>query len=219
MSTATLDLTGLDRLQERFKRIADPDATPLMVSWMRIIDDDNRRGVLAGTDKDGQPMAPVTYRPKKPGAPSVPLTVEQRLGQHPKTKRGRFATFGSSASGANNNLTSAEYRLLDGPALAPRRQFSRVITNLLTDYDDSQRASGQWEAWGYWEGVVSAKGVPFLIYHFDGEGNNPQRDLRGVRPEGRERAKAALRAWAIDMVRTSGDAGAHTPASHPKVAV
>jgi hypothetical protein len=219
MSTATLDLTGLDRLQARFKRIANPDATPLMVSWMSIIDSDNRRGVLAGTDKDGQPMAPVTYRPKKLGEASVPLTLEQRLGQRPNIKRGKYSRIGSGAARVNNNLTSAEYRLLDGPALAPRRQFSRVITNLLTDYSDGRQSSGQWEAWGYWDEVLSVKGVPFLIYHFDGEGNNPQRDLRGVRPDGKERAKAALRAWAIDMVRTSGDAGAHTPASHPKVAV
>jgi hypothetical protein len=218
MSTASLDLTGLDRLQVRFSRIADPDATPLMATWMNVIDDDNRRGVLAGTDKDGQPMAPVTYRPKTPGAPSVPLTLEQRLGQRPNAKRGKFSRIGSGAERANNNLTSAEYRLLDGRPLAPRGQFSRVITNLLTDYDDSRRSSGRWEAWGYWEGVVSVKGVPFLIYHFDGDGHLPQRDLRGVRPEGRERAKAALRAWAIDMVRTSGDQNATTPVTRPAVA-
>jgi hypothetical protein len=204
MNTATLDATGLDRLMARLKRIGDPDATPLMATWMQIIDDDNRRGILAGTDKDGEPMVKVTYRPKKPGAPSVPLTVEQRLGQNPRTKRGAYSRIGSGAERANNNLTSAEYRLLDGPALAPRGKFSRAITNLLTDFDDSRRRAGQWEAWGYWEGVVSVKGVPFLIYHFEGKGHLPQRDLRGLRPEGKERSRQALRAWAIDMVRTSG---------------
>lgn len=204
-ATATVDLSGLDRLQERLRKIADPDATPLMRTFMMIIDDDNRRGVLASTDMDGNPMAPVTYRPKlKPGQKPVQLTVAQRLGQKPNTKRGRYATFGSSASGPNNNLTSAEYRLLSGPPLAPRGQFSRVITNLLTDYDDSQRSSGKWEAWGYWDGVVSTKGVAFLIFHFEGQGHLPRRDLRGLRPAGRALADSAAREWALDMVRTNG---------------
>jgi hypothetical protein len=201
-ATATVDLSGVDRLQERLRRIADPDATPLMQTFMRIIDDDNRKGVLAGTDMNGNPMIPVKYRPKlKPGQKPVKLTVEQRLGQKPNAKRGRYVDAGGTR---NNNLTSAEYRLLGGTPLAPRGQFSRVITNLLTDYDDSQRLSGKWEAWGYWDGVVSVKGVAFLKFHFDGEGHLPKRDLRGLRPEGRELARQALRNWALDMVRTHG---------------
>jgi hypothetical protein len=204
-STATVDVSGVDRLQERLRRIADPDATPLMATFMRIIDDDNRKGVLAGTDMNGNPMIPVRYRPKlKPGQKAAQLTVAQRLGQKPNIKRGRYATFGSIGSGLNNNLSSAEYRLLGGPPLAPRGQFSRVITNLLTDYDDSQRLSGKWEAWGYWDGVVSTKGVAFLKFHFNGEGHLPTRDLRGLRPEGRELARQAFRNWAMDMVRTHG---------------
>jgi hypothetical protein len=199
-ATATVDTSALDRLQVRLRKIADPDATPLMATWMRIIDDDNRRGVLAGLNKDGNPMIPVTYRPLKAGA--QPLTVEQRLGQAPRTKRGRYAAFGSAATAPNNNLTSSQYRRLGGPPLAPRGQFSRVITNLLTDYDDSQRARGQWEAWGYWDEVVSVKGVAFLKHHFDGDGHNPVRDLRGLRPAGFELARKAMRNWAEDMVRT-----------------
>jgi hypothetical protein len=199
--TATVDLSGLDRIQARLRKIADPDATPLMATWMRIIDDDNRRGVLAGLDMNGNPMVPVMYRPKTPGG--VKLTVEQRLGQAPNTKRGRYSSFGSIANGLNNNLTSAQYRLLNGPALAPRGQFSRVITNLLTDYDDSKRLQGKWEAWGYWDGVVSVKGVPFLAFHFDGEGHLPIRDLRGLRPAGKTLALDELRKWAFDMVRTN----------------
>ncbi len=200
--TATVDLSGLDRIQARLRKIGDPDATPLMATWMRIIDDDNRRGALAGLDMNGNPMVPVKYRPKTPGG--VKLTVEQRLGQAPNTKRGRYAAFGSIATAPNNNLTSSQYRLLNGPALAPRGQFSRVITNLLTDYDDSQRSKGQWEAWGYWDGVVSTAGVPFLKFHFDGEGHLPIRDLRGLRPAGQKLSLEALRSWAIDMVRTHG---------------
>ena len=90
----------------------NPNPVPLLETWSNIIDDDNRKGVLAGLDKDGHPMAPVTYRPKTPG---VRLTVEQRLGQAPRAKRGRYAAVGSSAEEAFNNLSSASYRKLDGP--------------------------------------------------------------------------------------------------------
>jgi hypothetical protein len=201
-TTATIDLAGLDRLTTRLRRIVNPDATPLMLTWMNIIDDDNRKGVLAGLDKDGNPMRPVTYRPKKPG---MKLTIEQRLGQRPNKKRGRYAAFGSVANAPHNNLTSSQYRQLDGPPLAPRRQFSRAITNLLTAFTPGEIAAraGRWEAWGYWNEVVSAKGVPFLKFHFDGEGNLPKRDLRGLRPDGVTKARNAMRAWAIDIVRRS----------------
>ncbi len=200
MSATALDTSGAKRLTARLKVIGNPDATPLMATWMKIIDDQNRKGVLAGTDKDGNPMIPVSYRPAKPG---VKLTVEQRLGQTAKTGRGRYAAFGSAAELPNNNLKSSSYRKLDGPPLAPRRQFSRVITNLLTDFQDG-RKHGQWMAWGWWDGVLSAKGVAFLHYHFTGAGRLPRRDLRGIRPEGLERARKALQAWSLDIVRSRG---------------
>ena len=56
----TFDFSGLDRLTARLRKIADPDAQPLMIAWTRIIDEDNRRGIMAGTDGEGKPMAPVT---------------------------------------------------------------------------------------------------------------------------------------------------------------
>jgi hypothetical protein len=46
--------------------------------------------------------------------------------------------------------------------------------------------------------------VPFLKYHFDGEGHNHQRDLRGLRPEGRKRAREAVRNWMMDQIKTYG---------------
>jgi hypothetical protein len=195
---ATVDTSGLDRLRARFDRLVNPNPEPLMITWMRIIDDDNRKGVLAGLDGDGNPLIPVTYRPVKPG---VKLTVEQRLGQTPRKKRGRYAAFGSISEGLYNNLSSSSYRQLDGPPLAPRRQFSRVITNLLTAF--GRISSHTWQAIGYWNEVLSKKGRPFLMYHFNGEGRLPKRDLRGIRPEGRDKAQKAARAWMIDQIRSS----------------
>ena len=197
---SSVDLTGLERLIARVKRLADPNPRPLMIAWMKIIEEDNRRGVLAGLDKDGNPMAPVTYRPKP--APRK-LTANQRNKANPRSRAGIFAGFGASLAGANNNLTSAEYRRLDGPPLAPRRQFSRVITNLRLAFEEPAANSGRWVAYGAWDEVASAKGVKFLPFHFDGTGRLPKRDLRGVRPEGREKARKALIAWASDQIRMS----------------
>jgi autotransporter-associated beta strand protein len=182
MSTV-LDLSGLGRLSDRLARIAHPNVTDLMLSWMKLVlDGGNRKGVLAGTDKDGLPMAPVTYRPV---GPSRKLTVAERLGQNPRKGRGRYATFGSSETGFFNNLSSSAYRQLDGPPLAPRRQFSRVITNFLTAFRPASGVldgSGRAEAIGWWDGIVDNKGRPFLAAHFDGlaTGKNGRTDVGTV---------------------------------------
>lgn len=202
-----IDLSGVDRLRAKLRNLVAPDATPLMASWMRAIDEDNRKGVLAGTDKDGNPMTPVTYRPK-PGAKGR-LTAAQRNDPKKGARRGAFAGLGAHPAGTNNNLTSAEYRRLAGPPLAPRGAFSRVITNLRLRF--GRVSATAWEAVGYWDEVVSAKGVAFLRYHFDGASGGgpkrnvtlPRRDLRGVRPGGREKARRSLRAWILDVLRSA----------------
>lgn len=203
---ATLDLSGLDRLSVRMRGLVNPDAAPLMLSWMLTIDADNRKGVLAGLDCHGVPMRPVTYRPK-PSAARV--TAAQRNNPAKGARRGAFAGLGSHPSGLHNNLTSAEYRRLSGPPLAPRGAFSRVVTNLKLRFG---RLDGtRWEAVGYWDEVVNAKGRPFLHFHFAGASGGgrsrtivlPQRDLRGVRPEGVAKAQASGRAWMIDQVRSA----------------
>jgi hypothetical protein len=203
MITTKVDTTGLDRLRARFDRIANPDPTPLLVRVAKLLDDDNRAGVLAGLDGANNSMAPVTYRPvsAKTGKlvkKGVALTLEQRLGQSPKKSRGSYSRIGSDIQRANNNLTSAEYRLLGGPPLAPRKQFSRVITNY--QQEARQIGSRAWEVVGAWVNVLSRKGVPFLTYHFNGIGQQ-RRDLRGIRPDGIAKIKATARAWMLDQIR------------------
>src|SRR4051794_26738261 len=115
---------GVSKLLVDLQALANPDPTPLLEEWQRIIEEDNRKGVLAGLDKDGTPMTPVKYRPKtdKPRKPT-----KEQTNAAPKGVRGIFAGMGPSAAGLHNNLTSAEYRKLGGPPLAPRGKFSRVI--------------------------------------------------------------------------------------------
>ena len=181
---ARLEWTYFDRLAAHLRKLADPEPTPLMKAWEKIITEDNRLGVLAGLDKHGLPMRPVTYRParsKSRGAAPGP--------------RGLFTGLGPQASSINNNLTSAEYRHLSGPPLATRGSNSRVIANLSTRH--GRAPSGYLHAWvaeGSWPGVVSVRGIPFLAAHFHGI-NLPTRDLTGVRPRGREQAVSALRLW------------------------
>lgn len=192
----TIDLSGLDHISQGLRRLGDPDCTPLMLSWSIIMEEDNRQGILMGLDKDGVPMVPVKYRPK---APSARPTAAQRGGLRANAKKGGQQGFGPLASGLHGNLTSPQYRLLGGPPLAPRDQFSRVISNYETDY--AKLRPGFWQVTFWWRDVVSAKGVSFLRFHFDGTGRLPRRDLRGIRPAGMAKAMDALRAFGRDLLR------------------
>lgn len=207
------DFSGLRRLSERFKAIGEEryDARPLLFTWMRLAEDGNRAGVLAGTDGEGNPMVPVTYRPKAITKNDWHLTSadarkRQRNGARQTARRGVFSSFGPAAAGLHNNLTRREYQLLDGPPLAPRKQFSRVITNFVTRFVDDSPAGREIECG--WLGVVSAKGVAFLGAHFNGLVKKgirlPKRDLRGIRPETREKMQRSLVNWMRDIVRTLG---------------
>lgn len=201
MSATLVNLQGFERLAARFTRIANPDPIPLLVTFERLIEEDNRKGVLDGTDKDGKLMDRPIYRPK--AGKIQELSAQQRMNQRKRAKRGMFAGLGPWASGLHNNLTTEEYEMLDGPPLAPRRQFSRVITNLRLEPFERNQISGGWEfvASARWVDVVSVEGVHFLTFHFNGEGQK-RRDLRGVRPKSLEKARKSARAWMIDQIRS-----------------
>lgn len=186
------DFSGLNTLIQRVSALGRPNLTPLMVTWGLIIQADNRRGVLAGTDKNGVDMKPVAYRPV---GKAERLTKAQRNTSESRKRRGEFGGFGPFNSGLHNNLTTSEYRKLDGPPLAPRREFSRVITNLGTGIIEGSPDSLIWKVTCTWMDVVSPEQVPFLPFHFDGGKNLPVRDLRGVRPRGMLEARKAAINW------------------------
>jgi hypothetical protein len=185
----TLETLGLDRLVERFRKLQDPDARPLMLRWMDLIARSNRRGAIEGTDKDDVPLVPVTYRP-------VPDLVGHR-------KRGKTGPFGGLSAPMFGNLSTEEYRHLTGQPLAPRGLDSRIVTNLKTEFDHPSPT--EWVAYGAWDEVYARDGkTEFLIFHFDGESPLPKRDYRGVRPPEFEEAKESAKAWLMDAVRSGG---------------
>jgi hypothetical protein len=176
MATTTINTAPLDQLIGQLGSLEEIDFEPLMLDLRAILERDNVEGAMAGLDGWGEPLEPVTYRPK----PN-------------KVKPTNFRVL------VNNNLSRSSYRELDGPPLAPRREQSRIVTNFRTAHlrDDAQHA---WVAISGWEDVLSLDGVPFLGAHFHGEGNLPVRNLAHVRPSAWARAKEALHDFAVKLV-------------------
>lgn len=195
-----VDLSGLDNMMRRIAMLGTLNMTPLMKTWGDIIQKDNKRGILAGLDKNGLPMRPVTYRPVGKVAK---LTAKQRNATNPRKRASVFGGFGNLPAGLNNNLSSSEYRKLDGPPLAPRKEYSRVITNLLPGVIEGMPGERVWMVTCTWADVVSKKGVSFLPYHFNGSTNLPARDLRGVRPEGLAEARKVAINFLRDQIRAA----------------
>jgi hypothetical protein len=150
------------------------DAGEIMATLERLAWEDNRDGLLAGKDKDGVPFVPIKE----------------------STRRTRRSATGTADP--------------DAPPLIPARERSRAIANYQVASLRKSRAS--WVILGQWLNVLSAKGVPFLPYHFSGTkgrqrrnakghfmagfiGRLPKRDADGIRPEGREKIRGALRDW------------------------
>lgn len=168
MARETLDTAPIDRIVEAVGDLLDVDFMPLMDEWRTILYEDNERFARAGLDKDEQPLAAVTYRPKDPPPKKVDYTVL-----------------------TNNNLTHSHYLTLDGPPLLPRPQGgafgeSRVIANFVTRAVQFDEPSGGADAGDYgvmagWRDFLTPDDEEILPRHFEGLDGLPQRDLRGIR--------------------------------------
>jgi hypothetical protein len=174
MASSTVNTEGINRLIGRLRALDEIDFEPLMLEWRKILEEDNEEGARLGLDGYGVPLDAVTYRPDPKAGTRKPINYDIQN---------------------NNNLTSSHYRTLDGPPLAPRGMQSRIVTNFRTAH---QRDGKDWHALGAWEDVLSVQGIPFLGFHFRGEGNLPVRDLAHVRPGALARARQAL----VDFVRS-----------------
>jgi hypothetical protein len=183
-----IDWPGFEALDGGLHALTAFDAAPLMERWCDILVEGNRRGVLSGRDGFDRPMPALKYRGGAGKATANRRVPDFGTTRHETTGHGPYA------AGLHDNLTSWQYRQLSGPRLAPRGEASRVIKNLHTEVRHDP-ATDTWEAIGAWAEVVSTRGVPFLPFHFDGDGHNPRYDLRPVRPRDRELAVNALRAF------------------------
>lgn len=171
-------------------------AEPLLESYESILVEGNRNRVLRGMQSDDTPMPDVTYRD---GATFRPLGRRRNFGTTKYAAKGfGFKRIKSGDPHAHGNLTTAEYRKLTGPPLAPRGEKSRVITNLTTAIGKDGRT---FYAVKRWVDVVNKDGVPFLEFHFDGKGRLPRRELRGVGAWEKAEAKKATARWARWVVK------------------
>jgi hypothetical protein len=188
------DWPGYDALQANLSHLTEFDAYPLMERWADIIVEGNRRGLLAGTDGYDNPMPALKYRDGK-----VKATRNRRVPMY-GTSLYETTGIGNFGTGPNDNLPASKYRDLTGPRLAPRRDASRAIKNLHTEirHDPTNKT---WEVIGAWYQVVSEDGVPFLPFHFRGEGRLPTYDLRPIRAKDRQFALNALRAFVLQQFR------------------
>lgn len=179
------NVLGVRRLELALATLESPDFSSLMESWGRIGLEDNRSGVMSGTDGDGDPMIQTIYRNSR--ASAVPYRQPALWGKRTERTSRQFR----SVSLPNDNLPTSVYRKLTGPPLAPRGLQSRVIRKhrFATGHDGRT-----WWTEFFWDNVVNAKGRPFLHYHFEGIGQ-VRRDLRGLRPDGWTRARLAFENW------------------------
>lgn len=211
-----INTKGLDSLIKRLGKLTDLRSLqvwePLLNNLYGVIVEDNRKGVLSGLDKDGKPAPPLRYRNgfgRKTSARSgnrFGLQNEAAFsgrGVAPNSLRAR--TLGragfirvSKTSLPNNNLTTAEYKKLTGPRLAPRREQSRVIANLTMLRHSF--TNGMWIVTAAWRDVLTAKGRPLLPFHFDSTRPGMKYDLRGVRPWGMSKAGTIARKYARDLL-------------------
>lgn len=191
----------------------------LMQSWGKVLVEDNRKGVLAGIDKDGKAVASTIYRNSFTQAgydrPTYVKFVPNPFGTTDWKTDISGAGLDGFKPGPASNLTTKQYKALSGPPLAPRGMASRIITNYIIVPVSGE--GGEFGVEGGWNDVVSKKGVEFLPFHFSGNvvattsaplfgiigvgrGKNlARRNMAGLREWGRTKARAHLRTW-IDEV-------------------
>jgi hypothetical protein len=211
---------GLQRLKARLGRLTnvdEHDRAELAMGLAEVMIEDNRAGVLAGLDRNGNPAPALTYRggagkrtPFRRGSDAA-YGLAARGVRRDRSKAGMLRFKGLSSYTftdsrfrqvilPNNNLATWKYQELTGPRLAPRRDASRVISNYKPKSPMYEWNGRVLTVICGWVDVVSAKGVPFLQAHFKGEHGLPKYDLAGVRPIGKRKAVVIVRAWAKNLL-------------------
>lgn len=127
---------GYSTLQARLGRLINLDATPLMIEWENTITEDNRRGVLAGIDGYGHPMAPLapsTIKHRKgTGPPLAPMGAASRVIANFRTAYGRdgekWVAFGAWENVlSKRGIPFLPFHFQGRPALnLPRRDLAHI---------------------------------------------------------------------------------------------
>lgn len=190
---------------------------PLMMAWKAVLVEDNRRGVLAGLDKDDHEVKPTHYRKSFTQAGIDPPLFVRDVpnpfgGENWKVNVSGQPGEAGFKPGRGHDLTTRQYQQQSGPPLAPRGMASRIISNYTVKPMATE--AGHFGVEGGWDDFVSNSGREILPFHFDssvdaaswipkvgvGRGKNlPRRNMSGLRLWGRERARKELLEW-IRMV-------------------
>lgn len=81
-----------------------------------------------------------------------------------------------------------------GPPLAPFGEGSGLVTNFSTRVVGSGAARAVEAGWS---------GIPWLIFHIEGRGHNPVRDVSGLTPSLWETARRRFADWARGLINRS----------------
>lgn len=173
---------GASEAEQLLARLEQPNFEPLMETWARVLVEDNRAGVLSGTDRHDRPMAPVSpeWRPTCNPVPTPPRMGNDMGVQSGAPKLG--TGFGPNVFSDPNLPSSVYWRLTGGP-LAPRGLQSRTVANYVVT---PGRTGSRWFVRGIWEDVRSRKGFLFLPSLF------ATRDLAGLRRWGQQMIETTL---------------------------
>lgn len=164
-----VDLAGLDAVQGRLDRALALDFTELMQEGARILQEDNRDGLLAGLDCDGNPM-PETWRERNPEG----FWFTRGVGPGRKVIR-----------------VGGGQELGFGPPLVPRGGQSRAIANTRVGWT----TAAPWHSFLSWTGFDTADGRSILGLHAvpPAGAPYPRRDVIGrPRPTAIARFRKAL---------------------------
>lgn len=208
---------GIDNLRLRFVRLVNPrheDFAELAKELHLLMVEDNRAGVLSGTDRNGNRAPALQYRGGSGRRTAYRARSSSAYGfaargvrSGPNRSRAGMLRFKGFSNFTftdtnfrtrilpNNNLSTWQYQQLTGPRLAPRGDASRVISNygpMMPLYERSGQSVAV--SCAYFD-VVSPKGVQFLRAHFRGENGLPKYDIAGIRPAGMRKAGTISRAW------------------------
>jgi len=202
ISVGTINTDALDRVIKKLSVVVNLQqkeaVAPLLADFYNVIVEDNRRGVMMGLDKNDKPAPPLKYR-NAAKIQSAPRSIKSGL--FGTQADGRFKGMAPRNNGylANNNLTTTQYRKMTGPRQAPRRDSSRIITNLRLDR--SYFKEGKWTVEAGWYQYVTPKGKPILPWAFKGTKTMAAYPLDGVRAWGRRKALLIAKAYFLRLLK------------------